>query len=271
MYFTEQKCLQLMNDEINNPFENNELHTFIELIKYGKIDEQYINYNIFYKIFNSFCMHNKFSSQFSNDFLNFVNYTILYYTESQLFENYLVNILSNKKSILDLGCGACMFWLNNPILIHNSKKITCIDLNQQILKYPKYLLKQHSKISVDYADIYDFDIKDYDTVLFIEVIMQIPEPHKMLQHIWNTNPNCTVIFAHNVYNHNLTKIFTPFRIHLFPYLPVLNIAYGKALSYQATLEIIEKAQGQISQFIDVDNTRKIFVATSKKSKIHSIN
>jgi 2-polyprenyl-3-methyl-5-hydroxy-6-metoxy-1,4-benzoquinol methylase len=259
-----------MNNEKDNPFNNNELHTFINLIKYGNIDdENYYNYNFFYKLYNGFCMYSKYNKDFSTDFLNFITYTILYNTESQLFENELINILSNKKSILDVGCGACQFWLHNPTLIDTIEKIKCIDLNENILKYPKYLLKNQEEISIENANLYDLDITQFDTILFIEVIMQIPEPHKMLKHIWHNNPNCTIILAHNAYNHTFSKIFTPFRIHLFPHLPLLNIAYGKLLSHKTTLKMIEEAGGQISQLIDVDNTRKIFIATSKNSKLNN--
>ncbi len=44
---------------------------------------------------------------------------------------------------------------------------------------------------------------------------------------------------------------------------------GHSIKDRMALKMIEDAGGQISQLIDVDNTRKIFIATSKNSKLNN--
>jgi 2-polyprenyl-3-methyl-5-hydroxy-6-metoxy-1,4-benzoquinol methylase len=265
MYLTEHKCLELINQQANNPFLPNDLHTLIELIKYGKINDQFLYSSNIYKSYNISCIYFKYMNKFSPDFFKYLCYSILYNMESQLFEQHIKNVFHDDEKILDVGCGACEFWTRNQSILSNLKKVDCIDLNNKILKYPQFLLKDISNINILNKNIYDLDMNNYDLITFIEVIMQIPEPHKMIQYIWDNNPNCTILFAHNVFPNLMSKIFTPFRIHLFPHIPLLDIAYGKLLTLEDTQNMVNKAGGKIIQTIKVSDYRHIFIATSLKN------
>ena len=118
-------------------------------------------------------------------------------------------------------------WINNANNINNSNNIHCIDLNSNILKYPQFILKNKS-FRIDNSNIFDIDLKMFDTIFLIEVIMQIILMNYL--HIYGKKILTVKFMAHTCFNEYISYIYSPIKKYIFPYIPLIKIIKGKALT-----------------------------------------
>ena len=108
-----------------------------------------------------------------------------------------------------------------------------------MLSYPKYLLKDNN-INITNDNLFDIDIKKYDSILFSEVIMQLENFDSIIEFIINNNPNISIIVNHTIFNPMVSKLLTPIKNGVLKHIPIMNVGYGKALTYQQTIQMFTK-------------------------------
>ena len=206
----------------------------------------------------------KYKKRVSNSYFFFKVFDILYEEETKIFTNKILEICSGNdiKTILDFGCGTCKIWRDNKELI-NSTKIVCVDLDKDILQYPKYLLNDCKNIDIKNISLFDLKLEEkLDIALFIEVIMQLSEPHKFFEYIWTYNPKCKIVIAHTIF-FSFVNILNFFKTKIIKYIPLLRLCRGEAMTILKTEKIIHDAGGTITNIDYIYNNKMIFVAEKK--------
>ena len=198
----------------------------------------------------------KYHNKVNPSYLEFKTYDIFYDEETYIFEKNLIKLMKKYNRILDFGCGTCKIWRNNLKFINNHK-IHCIDLDKNILSYPKYLLKNYN-IQITEENMFDLEM-NYDCVLFSEVIMQLDNPELFIKYIINKNPNIVIIVNHTIFSTLVSKLLTPFKNGLMKYIPILKTSYGRALTYQQTIEIFTNSGCSLIKEKKIMNNKIIFV------------
>ena len=87
--------------------------------------------------------------------------------------------------------------------------------------------------------------------------MQLPDPTSILKHIWENNESATVIMAHTIFDNIQSSILTPFKNNIFKYLPIFETIRGKALTFNQTYDIIDKAGGNITGIFKIKENKFI--------------
>ena len=203
----------------------------------------------------------KYKNQVSNSYFFFRVFDILYEEETKIFTETLFEICSYTgfKNILDFGCGTCKIWRDNKDLIKD-KSITCIDLDKDILQYPAYLLNDCENINIKNISLFDLKLEEkLDVALFIEVIMQLPEPHKFFEYIWKHNPECKIVMAHTVF-FSFVNIINFFKTKIVKYIPILSLTQGEAMTISKTKDIVHMAGGRITSMEYIYNNKVVFIA-----------
>lgn len=206
----------------------------------------------------------KYKNKVSDSYLYFKIFDILYEEETKVFTEKLLEFCSNNnvKNILDFGCGTCKIWRDNKELINN-KNIVCIDLDKDILQYPKYLLNDCKNINIENISLFDLKLEEeLEVALFIEVIMQLPEPHKFFEYIWQHNPKCKIVIAHTIF-FSFVNTLNFFKTKIIKYIPILQLCQGEAMTILKTEKIIRDAGGTIITMDYIYNNKIIFVAEKK--------
>ena len=202
----------------------------------------------------------KYKKKVSNSYFFFKVFDILYEEETKIFTKQILEICSNNdiKTILDFGCGTCKIWRDNKELINN-KNIVCIDLDKDILQYPKFILRDYKNIDIKNISLFDLKLEpEVDVALFIEVIMQLPEPHKFFQYIWTHNPKCKIVIAHTIF-FSFVNVLNFFKTKIIKYIPLLQLCKGEAMTILKTEKIIRDAGGTIIKKDYIYNNKVIFV------------
>ena len=262
MYLTNQRCDELIT-LTTSPFTRKELDT-IKLIN-DNLKQEHIDSSDLIKTCKSFELYFNYRKNLTPLGYRYIVYSMFYTLETHIFEHNIRELLIPYETVLDFGCGVCEFWLHNSDLLI-AKDVTCIDLDEKLLDYPKFLLKDTPNIHLIAENIFDTNLIDYGVILFIEVIMQLPDPVSILKHIWKCNPNCDIIMAHTLYSNSVSRIFSPIRKYILPYIPVLDIAYGQAMSLEKTVDIINEAGGKITFINRVKTNKYIFKIENKQKK-----
>ena len=246
--------------KIENPFLNENQ----KLIKeFDKDIEKLITKEYNWTYYKWIPLYLKYKNKFSSSYFNFKKYDIFYDEETQIFEKDLLKIMKNYKRILDFGCGTCKIWRNNLEFI-KKHKIHCIDLCADTLSYPKYILKNYN-IKITNENLFNLNIKNYDCVLFSEVIMQIDDFESIVKYLVDNNPKITIIANHTIYSPFISKILTPIKNKLMKYIPIMKLGYGRALTYDQTLQMFINSGCKLEYTKKIFNNKIIFVF--KKGKI----
>ena len=111
-------------------------------------------------------------------------------------------------------------------------------------------------------NILDLEMK-YDVVLFSEVIMQLEKPEKLIKYIVDKNPHIKIIACHTIFTENISKIITPIKNGIIKHIPILKTIYGKALTYEQTIEIFTRANCKLTETIPIYDNKIIFVFEKK--------
>lgn len=240
--------------DTSNPFllENADL-----LKNLDKDIESRITNNYDWNYFKWIPIYLNYKNKLSPSFLKFKIYDIFYDEETYIFEKDLIEIMKKHKNILDFGCGTCKIWRNNIDFIKD-KNIHCIDLDINMLSYPKYLLKDNN-INITNDNLFDIDIKKYDSILFSEVIMQLENFDSIIEFIINNNPNISIIVNHTIFNPMVSKLLTPIKNGVLKHIPIMNVGYGKALTYQQTIQMFTKFNCSLIYEKPVFDNKIIFV------------
>jgi 2-polyprenyl-3-methyl-5-hydroxy-6-metoxy-1,4-benzoquinol methylase len=242
------------NNDIYNPF----LLENLNLIK--KIDQDIeirITDNYDWNYYKWIPVYLKYKNKVSPSYFKFKIYDVLYDEETYIFEKDLIKIMKKHKNILDFGCGTCKIWRNNINFI-KERNIHCIDLDIDALSYPKYLLKNNT-IKITNDNLFNIDIKNYDCILFSEVIMQLENFDSIIKYIIKNNPNISIIVNHTIFNPIVSKLLTPIKNGLLKYIPIMNVGCGKALTYQQTIQMFTKLKCSLIYEKSVFDNKIIFV------------
>jgi len=124
-----------------NPFTNEDqkiLENIDNDINLNRSKESWSYFTKWIRIYFKYC------NKVSESYLQFKIYDILYDEETSMFEKELLELMNKYVNILDFGCGTCKIWRKNPSFYIN-KTVHCIDLYDNVLAYPKFLLKNESK------------------------------------------------------------------------------------------------------------------------------
>ena len=242
--------------DTSNPFllENADL-----LKKLDKDIESRITNNYDWNYCKWIPIYLNYKNKLSPSFFKFKMYDILYDEETYIFEKDLIEIMKKHKNILDFGCGTCKIWRNNIDFIKD-KNIHCIDLDINMLSYPKYLLKDYNiNITNINKGIELYQSKKYDSILFSEVIMQLENFDSIIEFIINNNPNISIIVNHTIFNPMVSKLLTPIKNGVLKHIPIMNVGYGKALTYQQTIQMFTKFNCSLIYEKPVFDNKIIFV------------
>ena len=240
--------------DTSNPFllENADL-----LKKLDKDIESRITNNYDWNYCKWIPIYLNYKNKLTPSFFKFKIYDIFYDEETYIFEKDLIQIMKKHKNILDFGCGTCKIWRNNIDFIKD-RNIHCIDLDINMLSYPKYLLKDYN-INITNDNLFDIDIKKYDSILFSEVIMQLENFDSIIEFIINNNPNISIIVNHTIFNPMVSKLLTPIKNGVLKHIPIMNVGYGKALTYQQTIQMFTKFNCSLIYEKPVFDNKIIFV------------
>lgn len=220
--------------DTGNPFlrENSKIITELDQDIEKNLSNEYDGHPHYHKWIP---LYFKYKNKVSPSYLQFKIYDVLYDEETYIFEKYLLNILKNYKRILDFGCGTCKIWRNNNKFIRKHK-IHCIDLDANVLAYPKHILQNYN-IKLTTENLCDLNMAKYNCVLFSEVIMQIDNFESMIKYMVDSNPDITIIVNHTIFSPIVSDIITPFKNGIMKYIPILKTSYGRALTYDQTVNM----------------------------------
>jgi len=113
-------------------------------------------------------------------------------------------------------------------------------------------------ISIFRHNLFHLDIK-YDVVLFSEVIMQLNNPEEYIKYIVDKNPNVTIITCHTIFSPLVSSVISPIKNNIMQYIPILNIARGRALTFEQTTNIFTSVGCKLEKFIKIYDNKIIFV------------
>lgn len=178
----------------------------------------------------------KYKDVVSPEYMDFISYDVFYNEETHIFEKDLIQSMNPYRRILDFGCGVCKLWRNNIEFLEDHS-VDCIDLDEKVLAFSKYLLRDKKNVNVFVKNLYDMDLRQYDCILFSEVITRLDDPHTLIKYIIESNPNIRIIVNHTTFHPFVSDILTPIRTNLFGNLPILKTISGRAMTYQQTVEL----------------------------------
>jgi SAM-dependent methyltransferase len=163
------------------------------------------------------------------------NKWIKYYElETYKYYDYIINILPNNQSILEVGSGGGVFYSKyKNILTKRNNKYTCIDIDKLSIKY--------SKNNCDYVNFYVRDIcdfthkefKKFDLLLLVQSYIVIPNIKIIFKKYFKANPNGCIMMINTIFPLFISNIVTFIKPH---FSKINNCNYSKAL----TLNEIEK-------------------------------
>lgn len=160
-----------------------------------------------------------------------------YELETYKYYDYIINILPNNQSILEVGSGGGVFYSKHKeILTKRNNKYTCIDIDEPSIEYSKQKCDYVDFFVKDICDFTEKDLKQYDLLLLIQSYIQIHNIEDVFKKYFKANPNGCIIMINTIVPDILCDVATQIKTTLLPYQK--NIT-RKSLSLQKinTLEM----------------------------------
>ena len=141
-----------------------------------------------------------------------------YELETYKYYDYIINIIPNNQSILEVGSGGGVFYSKHKnILTKRNNKYTCIDIDKPSIKY--------SKNKCDYVDFYVRDIcdftekefKQFDLLLLVQSYIQIPNIENVFKRYFKANPNGCIMMINTIFPNVLCDVATQIKEKILPY------------------------------------------------------
>lgn len=143
---------------------------------------------------------------------------IKYYNlETYKYYDYIINILPNNHSILEVGSGGGVFYSKNKdILTTKNNKYTCIDIDELSIEYSKQKCKYVHFFVKDIRDFTEKEFKQYDLLLLIQSYIQIPNIEKVFKKYFKANPNGCIMMINTIFPDILCNIVTQIKEIILP-------------------------------------------------------
>lgn len=154
-----------------------------------------------------------------------------YELETYKYYDYIINILPNNQSILEVGSGGGVFYSKHKhILTKRNNKYTCIDIDEPSIKYSKQKCDYVDFFVKDICDFTEKDFKQFDILLLIQSYIQIPKIEKVIKKYFKSKPNGCVMMINTIFPSTISNIASICKTHLLPLLLNNNCVSGRALT-----------------------------------------
>ena len=141
-----------------------------------------------------------------------------YELETHKYYDYIINVLPNNKSILEVGSGGGVFYYKRrDILTKKNNIYTCIDIDESSIAYSKEKCDYVSFFVKDFCDVTEREFKHYDVLLLVQSYIQIPNVEKVFKRFFNANPNGYIIMINTIFPDSFCWITTLIKETFLPY------------------------------------------------------
>jgi len=123
-----------------------------------------------------------------------------YALETYKYYDYIINILPNNQSILEVGSGGGVFYSKHKdILTKRNNKYTCIDIDEPNIEYSKQKCDYVDFFVKDICDFTEEDFKQYDILLLIQSYIVIPNIENVFKKYFKANPNGCIMMINTIF------------------------------------------------------------------------
>jgi len=161
-----------------------------------------------------------------------------YDLETYKYYDYILNILPNNQSILEVGSGGGIFYSKyKDILTKRNNKYTCIDIDEPSIEYSK---KKCDYVDFFVKDIRDFtekDFKQYDLLMLIQSYIQIPHIENVFKKYFEANQNGCIMMVNTIFPYIISNVSSICKSHILPLLLNNNCVSGRALTLKDICEL----------------------------------
>jgi SAM-dependent methyltransferase len=154
---------------------------------------------------------------------------IKYYNlETYKYYDYVINILPNNQSILEVGSGGGIFYSKyKSILTKRNNKYTCIDIDKSSIKYSKERCNYVNFFVKNIRNFTKKDFKKYDLVLLIQSYIVISNIKKIFKKYFNAKQNGCIIMVNTIFPSIISGVVSVIK----PYFSKINnCKHSKALT-----------------------------------------
>jgi SAM-dependent methyltransferase len=125
-----------------------------------------------------------------------------YDLETYKYYDYIINILPNNQSILEVGSGGGVFYSKRKdILTKRNNKYTCIDIYEPSIEYSKQKCDYVDFFVKDICDFTEEDFKQYDMLMLIQSYIVIPNIENVFKKYFKANPNGCIMMINTIFPH----------------------------------------------------------------------
>jgi len=158
-----------------------------------------------------------------------------YELETYKYYDYIINILPNNQSILEVGSGGGVFYSKHKdILTKRDNKYTCIDIDEPSIEYSKRKCDYVDFFVKDIRDFTEKDFKQYDMLLLIQSYIVIPNIENVFKTYFKANPNGCIMMINTIFPDMLSGVVSKIK----PYFSKMdNCNHSKALTLNDTDEL----------------------------------
>lgn len=140
-----------------------------------------------------------------------------YNLETYKYYDYVINMLPNNYSILEVGSGGGIFYSEHQdILTKKNNKYTCIDIDELSIEYSKDKCKYVNFLVKDVCVFTEKELKQYDLLLLIQSYIQIPDIENVFKKYFNANPNGCIMMINTIFPDILCNIVTKIKEIMLP-------------------------------------------------------
>lgn len=151
-----------------------------------------------------------------------------YDLETYKYYDYIINLLPNNNSILEVGSGGGVFYSKRKdILTKRNNKYTCIDIYGPSIEYSKQQCDYVDFFVKDICDFTEEDFKQYDLLLLIQSYIVIPNIENIFKLYFKANPSGCIMMCNTVFPNILRNPTNIVKKYLST---ISDMNYGKTLT-----------------------------------------
>lgn len=170
----------------------------------------------------------KFLSIQQDDEQKWVKY---YNLETNKYYDYIINMLPNNQSMLEVGSGGGVFYSKyRDVLTNRNNKYTCIDIDAPSIEYSTQNCNYVDFFVKNVCDVTVKDFKQYDLLLLIQSYIQIPNIECVFKRYFDANPNGCIMMVNTIFPNVISNIAAICKTHLLPLLLNNDCIRGRALT-----------------------------------------
>jgi SAM-dependent methyltransferase len=154
-----------------------------------------------------------------------------YELETYKYYDYIINLLPNNQTILEIGSGGGVFYdKNRDVLMGRNNKYTCIDIDEPSIAYSNLKSKYVNFYVQDVCDFSKNEFLQYDLLLLVQSYIQLPRANNIFKEYFEANPNGCIMMINTIFPNALSGIASFCKTSLLPYILNNNCVSGKALT-----------------------------------------